>query len=465
VVVRALGLERLSALVGRLHRGDLAIAVERPPPASEHALAFGAAGIGLRGTLTSDSTRMRGFVLSTDIAPTILDRLRLPVPDEVSGEPIHSDGAADPSHVARLGDRLAVIGPRRGTVIGATLAIWAATVALAAIAFGARGLRAGLPLLAVAVAYLPAALLLTAALEPSALAEWLVAGLGAPALALATLRLVSAWGAIAIAGAVTVVAYALEVIAGPGLTELSLMGPNPVGGVRFFGIGNELEATVAALVPIATGAALAAWAPRVPPPRAAAAFALAGLGAVAAFAPGSFGADVGAAISIPIGVGAAIAACLGGARRGLLLAVAVPIVALAALAAVDVVLGGDAHLSRSVLQAGGLDELGDVAERRLRLSATNFDRYAASPVMWAALLAIVVGIWQRRRIEAWFGNRRVAWAGFLGGAAATLAGTLANDSGALFLMIGTALVAVTAGIAWATPAERAYVPQSRGRVR
>ncbi len=465
VVVKALDLGSLSALVDRLRGGDLAIALERPPPDSNHGLAIGAAGPGLRGTLTSDSTRMRGFVLSTDIAPTILDRLDRPVPDEVSGEPIHSDGAVDHSHVAGLANRLAVIGPRRGTVIGATLAIWAGLAVLAAVAFGAGGLRTALPPLAVALAYLPAVLLLTAGLEPSTLAEWLIAGLGAPALALATLRLVPAWGALAIAGAVTVVAYAADVIAGSGLTELSLMGPNPVGGVRFFGIGNELEATVSALVPIATGAALAAWAPRVPPPRAAIAFALAGLAAVAAFAPGSFGADVGAAIAIPIGIAVAVAACLGGPRRRLLLLVALPIAALAALAGVDLALGGDAHLSRSVLQAGGLDELSDVAERRLRLSAANFDRYAGTPMLWAATLAIVAGIWQRRRIEAWFGSRRAAWAGFLGAGAATLAGALANDSGALFLLIGTALVAVTAGLAWATAAKSPDFPDSRERVR
>jgi hypothetical protein len=92
-------------------------------------------------------------------------------------------------------------------------------------------------------------------------------------------------------------------------------------------------------------------------------------------------------------------------------------------------------------------------------------------MLWATALAIVAGIWQRRRIEAWFGDRRTAWAGFLGAAAATLAGALANDSGALVLMIGTMLVAVTAGLAWATGAETGDIvetrdiPVSRERVR
>jgi hypothetical protein len=412
---------------------------------------------------------MRGYALSTDIAPTILERLGLPVPDEMNGEPIEATGEVDPGFVERLEDRLAVVGPRRGPVIGTNLLIWVGLAALAGVAFGPRGLRAALPLLAVTVAYLPAALLLTAALQPSELAERLIAGIGSPALALASLRLARPYGALAIAGAVSVLGYAVDVVAGSTLTALSLMGPNPAAGVRFFGIGNELEATVAALVPIATGAALVAWAPRISPRGAALAFALTGLVAVAAFAPGRFGADVGAAIGIPIGAAVAAATCLGGRRRRLLLVIAVPIVVLAALGAADLLLGGNAHLSRSVLEAGGFDQLADVAERRLRLSEGNFTRYARTPMLWICALAIVAGIAQRRRIEAWFTDRRTAWAGLGGAAAGTVAGTLANDSGALVLMIGTALCALTAGLAWATRRSATHagagLPHRQERVR
>jgi hypothetical protein len=452
VAVRAVGLGRLAALVRRLREPDLVIAFERPPPAPNRELAIGAAGTGFHGTLVSDSTRMRGYVLSIDIAPTILARLGLRVPDEMDGQAIDVEGDADPAFVEQLEDRLAAIGPRRGPVIGTSLRIWVALAGLAGVALGRRGLRQALPLLTVTGAYLPTVLLLTAALEPSQLAERLLAGIASPALALVTLRLASPYGALAIAGAVSVLGYAIDVIAGSGLTELSLMGPNPAGGVRFFGIGNELEATVAALVPIATGAALVAWVPRVSPRSAALAFAFTGLVAVVAFAPGRFGADVGAAIGLSIGAAVAAAVCLGGSGRRLLLVLAVPVVTLATLAAADLLLGGDAHLSRSVLHAGGFDQLGDVVERRLRLSAGNFGRYAPTPMLWIAAVAIVAGIWQRRRIEAWFGKRRAAWAGFLGAAAATVAGALANDSGALLLMIGTAFVGLTAGLAWATAA-------------
>ena len=71
-------------------------------------------------------------------------------------------------------------------------------------------------------------------------------------------------------------------------------------------------------------------------------------------------------------------------------------------------------------------------------------------MLWVAALAIVAGIAQRRRIESWFRARHAAWAGLAGAAAATVAGTLANDSGGLMLIIGTALCALSAGLAWAT---------------
>jgi hypothetical protein len=229
-----------------------------------------------------------------------------------------------------------------------------------------------------------------------------------------------------------------------------LIGPNPAGGVRFYGIGNELEATVCALVPIGTGAALAGWVPRTSARAAALAFASAGLAAIAAFAPGAFGADVGAAIGISFGVAIAIGVCTGARRGRLVWVIVAPLVALAALIALDLALGGNAHLTRTVLRAGGLGDLGQVFQRRLELSAHSFSRYAGSPILWIVIALIVAGLVRWRRIRWWFGDRIAAWAGFVGALGATVAGTLANDSGVLLLAIGTVLAAATVGAAWAT---------------
>ena len=74
--VRDATLPQLARLVGSRRGDELVIAIERPPPAKDRQLAIGISGLGFDGNLTSDSTRLDGYVLSTDVAPTILDRLR-----------------------------------------------------------------------------------------------------------------------------------------------------------------------------------------------------------------------------------------------------------------------------------------------------------------------------------------------------------------------------------------------------
>jgi hypothetical protein len=463
VTVVSTSVGRLPRLIDPLRDEDMLIAIERPPPEEDRLLSAGIAGEGFDGLMTSDSTRRAGLVLSTDVAPTILDRYGIEVPDEMSGNRIRTEGEPDPAEVASLERRLAEVGDRRGPVIGTSVLIWVALTLLAAVAFGARGARPALALLAVSAVYLPALLLITAALEPSEWVEAVIVGIGAPGLAAATVAVAGGLGAVAIAAAVTVVGYAVDVVAGSQLTALSLIGPNPVVGVRFFGIGNELEATLAPLVLIGTGSALAVLLPRATDCSraldersrriAAIAFGVAALLAVAAFAPGRFGADVGAAIVLPVGAAVAAGYVLGGTRRRfVLLVVGIPLLALAALAAVDLALGGDAHLSRSVLEAGGLEEVGEVAERRLRLSASSFSNRIGSPFLFITVALIVAGVIFRRQIASWFQGKRPALAGFLGAIAAVAVGTLANDSGVLLLMIGTAYLSMFAGCAWATRA-------------
>jgi hypothetical protein len=148
---------------------------------------------------------------------------------------------------------------------------------------------------------------------------------------------------------------------------------------------------------------------------------------------------------------AAAAICLGAGRgRAVAVAIAVPVGALAALAIVDLASGGDAHLTRSVLRAGGLGDLGQLAERRLRLSADNFASYRTSAAFWIAVALIVAGILARERIAALFAGRRYAGAGFVGAVAGAAAAVLVNDSGGLMLMICVLPLVLTAGVAWAT---------------
>lgn len=438
----------LAATVRRLRGRDLLIALERPPPAERGGLAIGIAGAGFDGNLTSDSTRIDGYVASTDIAPTILRRLGLPVPSQMTGTPIRAEGSPDFGEVSSLGERLSQIVPRRGSVVGISLLVWGLAFGIAAAVLRGRVAGVALRLLALSVAYLPLLALIGAALRPGAGAERLLLVLGAPGLAALTLTALRGYRPLAVACALTTLACATDVVSGSPLTSLSLIGPNPGGGVRFYGIGNELEAILAPLIIVGTGAALAGFAAGASRRATAVTFIAVGLLFAFVFAAGRFGADVGAAIVFP--AGAAVAAAVITRRRALVLvALAAPLLALAVLALIDLVSGGNAHLTRSVLDAGGLHGLADVAERRLRLSAHSFGRAVSSPLLPAVLIAIGWAVWARRRIRAWLEGSPAVLAAFAGAAVATLVGTLANDSGALLLEIGVAYLLVFLGYAWA----------------
>jgi hypothetical protein len=454
VIVTRMALPRLEDATGALQEDDLLIAIEQPPPDEDHELTLGIAGRGFGGTLTSDSTRRPGLVTATDLTPTILDAFGVDVPADIDGQEIRGEGSADPSDVEELESRLAAVPDRRIPVVGVAFAAWVAATLIAAVFLGGAAARSAVRLFMLTLVYLPAMLLVTAALEPSEGMELAIVGAGAPLLGTLTLALGGAWGGLAIASTVTVGAYAIDVIAGSHLTPLSLAGPNPAGGVRFYGIGNELEAVLSPLVLIGTGAALTAWGERLSTGRRAWVFVVTAVLAIAAFAPGRFGADVGAAIGLSVGAAVAVAVCLRARGSALVLIVAAPIAALALLALADLVSGGNSHLTRSVLDAGGFDDLGDVAQRRLSLSADSFTDTGSLPALLLALVAAVVACVKRRAIEGWFAGREGAWAAFVGACAATVIGTLANDSGAKLFVLGAIAIAAYAAFAWATNEKR-----------
>ncbi len=458
--VRDASLAQARRLVAGLGDGELLIAIERPPPEKNRALAIGIAGEGFDGNLTSDSTRLDGYVLSTDLAPTILEHHGIAVPSQMSGQAIRAEGEVDPAAVAALGERMAVISERRGPVIGLSLLAWVLVLGLAIAVTRGVAARTGVRLAGLAVVYLPLVLLAGAALEPGQTVEMLLAMFGAPVLAALTLALLGGYRALAAASALTVLAYAADVVAGSPLTALSLLGPNPGLGVRFYGIGNELEALLAVLIVAGTGAGLAGFAPRASPRGCAAAFLAIGIAAALVFAAGRFGADVGAAIVFPMGAAVAAAAIAARRRRSALLIVALPLAVLALLALADLLSGANAHLTRSVLDAGGLGGLGDVAQRRLQLSAHSFTRPVVLVFLPLIAALAALAVLRRERLRGWLEGRPAMRAGLIGAVAATAVGTLANDSGALLLEIGAAYLLVFTGFAWAEASAKSS-PQTK----
>ena len=132
------GCGELETLVGELGPGDLLIAFASGSEAQQELLPVGIAGEGFDGNLTSASTRTDGVVVSTDIAPTVLEHLGVEVPDEVNGSEITSADERDPAHVADLQARLDHR-PSRDAVVLLPLGIWLLLAALAALAWRGRG--------------------------------------------------------------------------------------------------------------------------------------------------------------------------------------------------------------------------------------------------------------------------------------------------------------------------------------
>lgn len=428
---------------------QLVIAIATPSPASDQPIPMGIAGKGYDGDLTSDTTRTNGYVLSTDIAPTILGFFGLSVPDQITGQAIRTEGSVDPAAIETRGARMAIVSTWRGPVIGYTLLAW--VLALLLVILLTRGALAslGVRLIGLSVIYLPVLLLVGAALEPAKYPEMLLVMIGAPLLAAATLAALRDYRALAVASAILVGSYALDAILGSPLSALSLLGPNPALGVRFYGIGNELEALLSVVIVGGIGAGLAGFAPRLSPGRCAAVFLVVGLFFAGIFASGKFGADVGAAIDFPMGVAVAALVISGGRRRWIFAVILVPLVLLALLAVADLVTGANSHYTRSVLDAGGLHSLGDTAQRRLEQTARSFVR----PILLVALplvaIVVLVAAWRRATLARWVRDAPAMRAALIGAVVATIVATLANDSGALLLEIGAAYLLVFLGWAWA----------------
>jgi hypothetical protein len=131
------------------------------------------------------------------------------------------------------------------------------------------------------------------------------------------------------------------------------------------------------------------------------------------------------------------------------LVVAAPLAALAVLALIDLVSGGNSHLTRSVLDAGGAGDLADVAQRRLELSAHDFAQAAGNPLFWIVMVGIAVAATRLRRIDARLRPVPAVRAGLIGACAAVAAGVLVNDSGATFLTLGALALGAALVFAWA----------------
>jgi hypothetical protein len=432
----------LDALLRDRRPEDLLIVMEQPPAArAPQLLPAGIVGVpGGNAALTSPTTHLPGIVAGIDIPVTILHKLGLDVPGGVKGQPIHTEDERDAHALATVEARLRVVSGRRTPTLGALLFAWLALTLALGFAADRRGVRAALRIGALAMLWVLTMLLFTGWLAPSRLAEIVIVVAGSFGLGALTDRLVRWPRGPLVPAAAALVSYAADLAFGSPLIIRSLLGVNPRSGSRFYGLGNELEATLTVLLLLAIGALL--WG-RNRSRRTAAAFALPGLVLGVFVGAGQLGADVGGVITVGAGVAAATLLMLPGrlTRRRLVLAALVPLAGLAALAALELATGGNGHFTRTILHADSAGSLWDVVARRYTLAFNVLVLGAMPLVTMVAVLAVAYALRYRERIYAPLRDSPGWRAAFVGGLTASIAGTLTNDSGPMLFVFGVFVLA------------------------
>jgi hypothetical protein len=461
------GYSDLRALSEGRRAGELLVVVERSPNAPRHELLWIAVG-GLEGggarELSSATTNQSGLVAAIDIAPTLLRHLSpAPLPAGMRGAPIRTEGPLRLASLRGLMDRLQVIGARRLRALGLLLAAWALLLLCSAPWPRARSwaMRAG----GLGVLWAPVVVLLPAALEPGAAVEYALIALGCLGLGALTERLLP-WPRAPLAPAVSaLIVLVADALAGSQLLMRSLLGPDPILGARFYGIGNELKSGLAVLVLAGVAAALYPVGeldergPRAPRRRAMArrpALAMGCTGVVLAGVEGSakIGAGVGGVILVSAGFAVATVLLLPGAgnRRRLLTVLVAPLIGLVALAALDLLTThGAGHYTGSILHARSAGDLRDVIVRRYRAAWDELHNHAMPAATALTLLAAAVGLRRQARLLAPVASDAGWRAALAGGLTAGVVGALVEDSGPLLLVVAAFALVCVLSYLWGRP--------------
>jgi hypothetical protein len=497
----------LRALSTRRATGELLLVLQRARAARGHELLWAAAA-GLAGgggrTLSSATTNERGLIATVDIAPTILRALGVgALPADMRGDRMRTDGALHVGSLRTLMARLRVVGGRRLTALGCLLGAWALLLLLAAAPWPGRGVSGGrdsrtrlegkpargassaggapgsaggvpgsararawaLRVGALGVLWAPVAVLIPAALAPSAGVEYLTIALACVLLGALTDALLP-WPRAPLAPALlAVAALTADALAGTQLLLRSLLGPNPILGARFYGIGNELKSALAVLVLAAVAAALF---PARQGRRAAATMALAGVLLAAVEGSARIGAGVGGVILVSAGFAVASVMLLPGtlSRRRALIVLLAPVVALVALAALDLVSAhGSGHYTGSILHARSAGDLRDVLVRRYKAAWDELRNHVMPLATALALLCAWLGLRRQDRLLAPLAGDPAWRAALVGGVAAGVVGALVEDSGPVLLVVAVFVLGCVLSYLWGRPAPTPSRPDTSRAAR
>ena len=198
----------------------------------------------------------------------------------------------------------------------------------------------------------------------------------------------------------------------------SVLGPDPVLGARFYGVGNELKSGLAVLVLCAVAAA---FYPIGAPFAAAGARRRPRRGLPLALIEGSarIGAGVGGVILVCAGTAvtrrAALARTLRSRRRALLAMIA-PVAGLVVLAGLDLATAhGNGHFTGSVLHARSAGDVRDILVRRYKAAWGELHNHAMPVATALALVCSGLAIRSRERLLVPVAGDRLWLAALSGG--------------------------------------------------
>ena len=455
---RRLALAHTDSLLGQIADaagpGTLLLVVSVDPPGQTwHTTPMVASGAGVRpGYLHSPSVRRLGVVTITDVAPTVLDALSVPVPAGMIGHPLrYHPGSVDLGLLRRV-DRDATF--REGIYFPITLAYIIFQSALYLLAMAAFSRLGGVgrlgPVLRFVVLVIAAWPLATfvfraipgmARLGGPAIAVLLAVDAGIAALALRSGR--RPLTPLSLILGATVLLIGADVATGARLQSSSILGYSLHTAARFTGIGNTAFAVLAA-----SAILLAATHVHQAPRRREALVAVACLFALVVVVDGapSLGDDIGGILTL-VPVLSITLLVLSGRRlraRTLVAAGLAAVLLVGAAAAVDLArpVPERTHVGQLVgqLHSGGPATLSTTVARKL---STNLRTYKS---VWCWVI-IVVALYQLFLL-GWAGGwtkllspRSALRTGVVATLVAGLVGNALNDSGAVV----TALVFVYLG--------------------
>ncbi len=258
----------LQDLLGEIDLDNTRIILTSPQPSEDAArqsnyLSFViVAGAGVKpGYLTSPTTRRAGIATNIDIAPTILDWLRVPVPYAMLGRPLYSRPDAEtPTQIGNARDTLAALArmnrqivatyDQRPLVIKSYVGVQIAFIlsAILVILLGGSQKRFKLArlhqplqvgLLALTAVPLTLLLLPLAGLLPSTFSAFLIITATIILAGLAWLLRRNQVDPFILLYLATATALLVDIAIGAPLMRRSILGYDPMGGARYYGVGNE----------------------------------------------------------------------------------------------------------------------------------------------------------------------------------------------------------------------------------